>query len=234
MGEKKEANGVELDNNQKLKLAKKEELLYDLDLWTKAREPHLSVWSAVVTEILNPLFGVRVKLEGRTEPLILLAAHMDPPISEKNLQEVDERYKLGQELKVRVMRNGYDVTDMTVEDEDYFYEDSCKIVEALTAMRTADEKMAEDLWYSNKYSTDLYKGFVTGVKDQCIFVRVNDCREVRISSGELITEFRYKDAVSHVPKTRREAIQVGMEVHGIKLKYDWKSDRIFGSMLRDL
>eukprot|EP00429_Kryptoperidinium_foliaceum_P014657 CAMPEP_0176042648 /NCGR_PEP_ID=MMETSP0120_2-20121206/21162_1 /TAXON_ID=160619 /ORGANISM="Kryptoperidinium foliaceum, Strain CCMP 1326" /LENGTH=764 /DNA_ID=CAMNT_0017376057 /DNA_START=66 /DNA_END=2360 /DNA_ORIENTATION=- len=225
--EKKMADGVKLAANQEAKLAKKAGLLEDLATVEAVVEPHTIEWSAVVQEVMNPMLGVMLKVDGHTDPLPMSAAHMSPPVTPDNLVEVGKRFRKGQELKVRVMRGGTTCTNMSIDEEDFRYAESQEIAEKLKAMKEHDEKTiwALDMW---EWSAEKFDGTVVSVKDQCMFVRIFGSREVRVSCAEMPADCTIQDPISKISKTNREKVTEGMEVQ-VRLRWDSRNDRVTGS-----
>jgi len=229
--EEKMAAGTKLASNQEAKLLKKPGLLEELSIWENTVEPHTIEWQATVHEIMNPMFGVLLKVDGQSESMTMSAAHMSPPVSTENLGEISARYTKGQELKVRLMRDGKLCTDMSVDEEDFRYQESQAISEALEILKVEDKKkIYEELWEAGTWSAEEFNGTVVSVRDNCMFVRVMAAREVRVSATDMSSKYVFKDPVSKVSKIRRDEVTVGVEV-SLRLRWDYRNERVTGSMI---
>eukprot|EP00425_Heterocapsa_triquetra_P041925 CAMPEP_0195077538 /NCGR_PEP_ID=MMETSP0448-20130528/19945_1 /TAXON_ID=66468 /ORGANISM="Heterocapsa triquestra, Strain CCMP 448" /LENGTH=249 /DNA_ID=CAMNT_0040110189 /DNA_START=1 /DNA_END=746 /DNA_ORIENTATION=+ len=230
--ERKMAEGVSLAANQQAKLQKKEVLLEELDMWEKAVEPH-TVWhEAQIVAMMEPLYGVLVKVDGHTEPKELSAAHMSPPIPAEELMSIEHnaKYRKGNDLKVRIMRNQSYVTDMTEEEEAAARGLSDEITKGLEDVKKKDEKLMEQLWHGG-YSAEQYDGVVSSLRDYCIFVRVLG-REVKVAPDDMKANLVWTDPTSRVRKVKRDNIVKGTDVQ-LRLKWDERQDRVIGSMILD-
>mmetsp|Transcript_32417 Transcript_32417/g.48552 ORF Transcript_32417/g.48552 Transcript_32417/m.48552 type:complete len:167 (+) Transcript_32417:3-503(+) len=154
---------------------------------------------------------------------------MNPPVPIEKLPEIASRYTRGQELKVRIRRDGATITDMSIDEEDEYYEESTAIAAKVDELRKADQELSEALWTSGEHSTETYTGPILSIKDNCVFIRILDSREVRIFAGDLAGDLQQQDPVSKVAKTKRDALSVGMELT-VKLWFDYRNNRICGTM----
>merc|ERR1719350_1779216 len=163
------------------------------------------------------------------------AAYMKPPlVTVERLSDIEKRYPKGTPLKVRITRNGVDVTDMTVDQEEYHFQEINDTLEALKRMQEIDDKLQDELWNSEAiWSKETYSGEVKVVYDQSVTVCILGFRDVRISANDLPTCMSYKDPASNVPKPKRDAVTVGMAVEGLRLRVDNRG-KVHGTMLKDV
>lgn len=228
--EAKQKSGTKLLANQEQKLTKKAGHLEELAIWVNSVEPHTIEWSATVVDVMTPMFGVLLKVDGKSETVKMSAAYTSPPTHIDDLATLAEKYPKGAEIKVRIMRDGVLVTEMSVDDEDIHYEESLALLKELEVLTKKDEKMIQVLYDTGTWSEEEYTGPIMSVRDGAIFVRVGGHREVRIAASDLSSSLVFKDPVSKIVKTRREEIVIGQEV-SFRLRYDYRNDKLFGSMI---
>mmetsp|Transcript_72714 Transcript_72714/g.190618 ORF Transcript_72714/g.190618 Transcript_72714/m.190618 type:complete len:252 (-) Transcript_72714:311-1066(-) len=227
--EKKVADGGTLAANQQAKCAQKPTLLEELDIWEKTKEPHTFWHEATIESLMEPLFGIVVKIDAHTELKEMSAAHLNPPVPVDDLTslETDAKYRKGNDIKVRFTRCGQ-VTAMTEAEEAAASGASQEILAALAGLRKKDEQLMEALWKGG-YSGSQYEGKVSSIRDYCIFARVLG-REVKVSPDDMKAALVWRDPSSGVQKVKRDAVVKDMDV-SLRLKWDARQDRVIGSMI---
>jgi len=237
--EAKQEAGTTLSANQVEKVAKKAGLQTELEDLENTPEPHTIEWKATVVDHMNPLHGVMVKVEGQGAdkgPFPLLAAHMDPPVALDDLNSIIAKYPKGADLKVRVLRNGENVTVMSVEKEEKRWKVVKMIAERLEELKKEDKRVTDLLWENcGTWSDEEFTGTTTLVKDFGVKVLTSFGRSVLVRPDDLKGEWRFKDPTSGLARPRKDVVEIGATVQ-LRLKYVDNHKReedqnYFGSMI---
>ncbi|CAK0900098.1 unnamed protein product [Prorocentrum cordatum] len=116
----------------------------------------------------------------RRGPFPLLAAHMDPPVALDDLNSIIAKYPKGADLKVRVLRNGENVTVMSVEKEEKRWKVVKMIAERLEELKKEDKRVTDLLWENcGTWSDEEFTGTTTLVKDGLRSESAHIIRQVR-------------------------------------------------------
>lgn len=204
--------------NQQAKVDKKDALLKDLNEWETAVEDYTVFVKGEVKEVMNPLVGVKVALPGHEKLLPLPAALMNPPVYPSNFTRIRERFRDGQKVQVRVLRDNAQVTEMTLEDEEVRVPEIEGVMGEWDVIKEDDQRKLEAVQSTVGWSKDWHEGKVSAVKPFGVFCWVWNCREVLVKNDSILPKLLKWDADRGEQGPDRYAISAGAQV---RLKLKW-------------
>merc|ERR1712187_391203 len=134
------------------------------------------------------------------------------------------------DLKVRVLRGGPGVTELSGQDEEANRAHVEKMLSEIQAIKEVDDAKMEELWNEGTWSQDTVEGTVIAVKDYGVLCMVLGARQISVRPDNLTSELMMYDPQSKVPRPKRDMVKPGMTLD-LKLRYETRNDRVVGSMV---
>lgn len=227
--EKKQAEGQTLAANQLPKLAKKAGLEKELQDWQNAEEPWQTFHRVTVSELMKPLHGCYVHVNG--ENVALSAAYMDPPLPIEDLHKLQRMLRVGQQLKVRVLRGGKRATQLSEEEEEALKEEIEEIQGQLDALMEEAMRLEKE-WKSNPSWSKWSEASVISSSTFGIFVKIGPSRDILIPVRSMAPDFTRWDNEFGQAVPDRKVVAAGSRVR-LRVRYIESKDQLTGTMLDD-